>query len=507
MATDPQLDTLEAKGLIRVATLQPELEYLFRHALVQDAAYESLLKQERRELHHTVGEALEALYPERSGELASMLALHFEQSEEGERAIPYLIEAAQYAYERNAIVEAYGLFSRAEALLPPPAPDDSRERRRQRVRIDLGRVRSGFSFMNEEQQLAVLEPLAAAVEGIDDLRLAAEVHLTVALVRQFRGDRPDTSPLVRRSLDRVTEIARQLDDPNIAALPKALVGLFQVFTGDIDAGVAALREAAPLLEAKHAFVGSSFALVALAIGLARQGRFDEALEAAAGAQRLAENGDLIAKLDAQIGASTVHAMRGDLDSAIPIALQCTNQAEQAGATACVVASNFVLGDAYTQQGKFEAAQIAFERSNEVAETFQERSFRPSVLAYLRSNAVNLGQVAVDNKDFEEALAIARASHDRWSEAVVVWKRAQFEATRGGGSSERALADYATAAEGFEKMGGRPLLARVLRGWGQALRGLGQAADGEAKLRRALALFEEMGIEREAGEVRAELAAG
>ena len=47
---DLQLDTLEAKGLIRLATIDPELEYLFRHALVQDAAYESLLKQERRSI-------------------------------------------------------------------------------------------------------------------------------------------------------------------------------------------------------------------------------------------------------------------------------------------------------------------------------------------------------------------------------------------------------------------------------------------------------------------------
>ena len=77
-----ELDTLESKGLIRVAAIQPELEYLFRHALVQDAAYESLLKQERRSLHRLVGDALEQLYPERHGELAAVLARHFEQAGE-----------------------------------------------------------------------------------------------------------------------------------------------------------------------------------------------------------------------------------------------------------------------------------------------------------------------------------------------------------------------------------------------------------------------------------------
>ena len=70
MTQNTQVDALEAKGLIRLAAIRPELEYLFRHGLVQDAAYESLLKQERRELHGQVGEALEELYPERAGELA-----------------------------------------------------------------------------------------------------------------------------------------------------------------------------------------------------------------------------------------------------------------------------------------------------------------------------------------------------------------------------------------------------------------------------------------------------
>jgi predicted ATPase len=119
MTVDTQLDTLEAKGLVSVASYQPELEYLFRHALVQDAAYESLLKQERRALHRTVGEALEQLYPDRRGELAAVLAMHFEHAGDSERAVRYAMEAAQFALDRNAIVEAFGLYKRAGALLPP----------------------------------------------------------------------------------------------------------------------------------------------------------------------------------------------------------------------------------------------------------------------------------------------------------------------------------------------------------------------------------------------------
>jgi|GEM_PF-2573618 len=59
MNINPHLDTLESTGLIRVAQIMPELEYLFRHALVQDAAYDSLLRADRKKLHHEVGHVLE----------------------------------------------------------------------------------------------------------------------------------------------------------------------------------------------------------------------------------------------------------------------------------------------------------------------------------------------------------------------------------------------------------------------------------------------------------------
>ena len=128
MVADTQLDTLEAKGLIRLATYRPELEYLFRHWLVQDAAYGSLLKQERKELHRQVGEALESLYPDRHAELAGMLAIHFEQAGETAKAIEYLLAAGTYGLERSAIQEAFASFDRAAGLMPPASPAAGRRR-------------------------------------------------------------------------------------------------------------------------------------------------------------------------------------------------------------------------------------------------------------------------------------------------------------------------------------------------------------------------------------------
>ncbi len=101
-----QLTTLETSGLIRLAQMEPELEYLFRHALIQDAAYESILKADRRILHHAIGETLERLYPERASELAPTLGQHFAAAGETERARKYFTLAGDTALAQYANAEA-----------------------------------------------------------------------------------------------------------------------------------------------------------------------------------------------------------------------------------------------------------------------------------------------------------------------------------------------------------------------------------------------------------------
>ncbi|MBA3534059.1 MAG: hypothetical protein H0T73_19230, partial [Ardenticatenales bacterium] len=107
------LTTLESSGLIRLTEMEPEMEYLFHHALIQDAAYQSLLKTDRRQLHRAVGETLEHLYPERQEELAPQLGYHFQRAEEPERALRYFSLAGDLAFQRHALAEAVMLYQEA----------------------------------------------------------------------------------------------------------------------------------------------------------------------------------------------------------------------------------------------------------------------------------------------------------------------------------------------------------------------------------------------------------
>ena len=501
MAGVAQLDTLEAKGLIELAASRPELEYLFRHWLVQDAAYESLLKQERRQLHRLVGEALEVLYPDRRSELAGVLAMHFEQAGDMERALEYLATAGRFALERNAITEAYSAFDRAAKLLPPA--DDAEEERllRRRIEIELGRYKAGWTFRPIDDVIGDIDAIIPAAERLGDLDLIAPLHLGLALARLQRGD-PSSDPAVKRSLDRVAEIGETQHDPSLRALPLALIGLAQVFTGPIRDGVMALEQAVPLLEQRQDFIGAAFARGSLAIGYANLGEFDKADVASRHATELAASGDVIAQLDAQIAQSWVRAARGQLDEAIPLARACVARAEETGAAGCVVASSWVLGDVYHRQGRFDEASQALHRGQQIALVVDRRVWRPTLQAWLGSTSAALGEVAASEGDWEESLTTARSIGNRYGEAGILWKRAESSVRHGDPAA--ALADFAASSAILEGFGARPDLARVLRAWGEALRATGRAAEGDDALRRALALFEAMGIDAEAQAVRAAL---
>src|SRR5262249_25540806 len=90
-----------------------ELAYTFKHALTQDVAYASLLVQRRRELHRLVGLAIEELYADRLPEHYEMLAHHFSRAEEWERALEYLLKAAEKATQAFGLRQAVGVLGGA----------------------------------------------------------------------------------------------------------------------------------------------------------------------------------------------------------------------------------------------------------------------------------------------------------------------------------------------------------------------------------------------------------
>jgi tetratricopeptide (TPR) repeat protein len=125
MNLQPHLRRLESADLIRMAAVEPELAYLFRHGLIQDATYSTLMRGQRRHWHRATAEVLESLYPAeaRTGELAPILANHYSLAGDRARALPYLVQAGDAAFGNYANAEAASFYRQALDIANQPGWD------------------------------------------------------------------------------------------------------------------------------------------------------------------------------------------------------------------------------------------------------------------------------------------------------------------------------------------------------------------------------------------------
>ena len=113
---DHRLEYLKDVQLIRDRIRMQELEYLFKHALAQEAAYESTLLQQRKALHLKVAQSIEKIFRERLHEFYGMLAFHYGKGEDLEKAEEYMTKAGEEALRSSASSEALNYFRQALKL-------------------------------------------------------------------------------------------------------------------------------------------------------------------------------------------------------------------------------------------------------------------------------------------------------------------------------------------------------------------------------------------------------
>lgn len=176
------LSQLETTGLIRLARAEPELEYLFRHALVQDAAYGSLLSSDRRRLHQAVGRVIEELYADRLDEFAATLARHFAAAGDRERALGYYRDAGDGALAAYANEEAESHFRQALEL----APDAGGDRAALLGRLGEALTRQGHF----EEGLAAWRQAIELRQSAGNLDAVANLYARSARAAWHAGDIP-----------------------------------------------------------------------------------------------------------------------------------------------------------------------------------------------------------------------------------------------------------------------------------------------------------------------------
>jgi class 3 adenylate cyclase/tetratricopeptide (TPR) repeat protein len=114
---DRSLHGLERLDLIRTRTLDPDLEYIFKHALTQEVVYNGLLKKERQVIHEKIANVMEELFRERLPEFYETLAYHYKQGQSYLKAVDYLMKAGEKCYERYTIEESHQYYKEAFDIL------------------------------------------------------------------------------------------------------------------------------------------------------------------------------------------------------------------------------------------------------------------------------------------------------------------------------------------------------------------------------------------------------
>jgi len=113
---DDKIDHLKTIQFIREQKRMDEIEYLFKHALAQEATYESILLKKRKNIHIKVAQSIESIFKERIHEFYGMLAFHYSNAGVEEKSEEYLIKAGEEALKSSASSEALNYYKDALKL-------------------------------------------------------------------------------------------------------------------------------------------------------------------------------------------------------------------------------------------------------------------------------------------------------------------------------------------------------------------------------------------------------
>jgi len=202
-----ELDRLQAAGLVLRRDEVPEESYIFKHALIQDAAYGSLLRGTRQEYHRQIARVLEGKFPNIASSQPELLARHFDGAGMMPEAIAHWALAGQRAIARSANAEAISAFGNALRLLAALPASEKRDRQEIELRCGLGLALISAKGWSAKEVEDAYGPAYELCRQYGDLPL--RVLFGICAVYMVRADRervaqliPKLDTVVRNSTDR-----------------------------------------------------------------------------------------------------------------------------------------------------------------------------------------------------------------------------------------------------------------------------------------------------------------
>jgi tetratricopeptide (TPR) repeat protein len=214
--------------LLYVRGIAPDATYQFKHALIRDAAYEALLKSHRKELHLVVARTIDEKFPALKDAHPEVLARHWTEAGEIERAVAAWQKAGERAVERRAFRESEQHYRNAIAILQSLPESSNRDARELILQLALGQVligTRGWTAADTSEAYARARILAEQGGGTESL----QVFTGLWSAANLRGELRTALALA----EQMFAIARNLESPAALAAARSAQGYSHYLLGDL----------------------------------------------------------------------------------------------------------------------------------------------------------------------------------------------------------------------------------------------------------------------------------
>jgi predicted ATPase len=398
-----------------------QTRYFFKHALIQDTAYQSLLKSTRQQYHQQIAQVLEEHFPETKEVQSELLAHHYTEANLVAQAIPYWQQAGERAMQRSAYVEATNHFNQGIALLR--TLPDTVERLQQEVRLQ---SLSATTWL-VAKGVSSLEVRVALTRAYDlCTRLADPVHLFNVLVnlRLYTLVRGEAHKALEYSLQ-LMQIAQQGQDSGLLLQGYVQLGLSYFFVGEQTLACEHLKQALALYDPVHhrshalLYLGIDPKMASLgfsSMSLWLQGYPDQALRKGQEAVRFSRGlSHPYSLAGALIYNGWTHLFRQEEEEAQKLLAEASHLNQEQGFPDLLALSMGFQGCLMIHQGKAEAGTRKIQEVLSSMEAVGLRGGQPTFLTYQAEGHMELRQTETGLSVITQALELAEQSGERYYE--------------------------------------------------------------------------------------------
>ena len=298
---------LQGLELIYEKSLFPELEYIFKHALTQEVAYNSLLQKRRKEIHEKIGGAIEELYPERIEEYYELLAYHYTRSDNTEKALEYLCLANQKAAKVTAMEEALTYFDEAMKLLD--TLPETKENQERRISLLVNQWLVFFLLLKSPEYLELLTRYEPIAVGLSNPELLGLFYFGMVPSEYWLGNF-DTAI---QKATKAVELCQAAGNFEGAGFAYMVMQWSYLYKGDYYKAIALKEDTLLMTEKQFNLRVYMWAIAAVSYAYTWLGRWDEAVREGQEAMRIAEEYSVNSAISfAALGLSFAYTAKGDL---------------------------------------------------------------------------------------------------------------------------------------------------------------------------------------------------